>query len=257
MSNLARAARVLTMLAAALTAAGCATVTRGSSQAWTVASEPSGATAQSSDGHSCPSTPCTWTLRRKSSFHVTITKPDYQTAETDVSPRVSRAGGTAFFGNVLIGGLIGMGVDAGTGAMLDLTPNPLVVKLEPRRFAAASQPYPASLAAPPPPAVRYAAPREVRPLLSARPADPGPAASQRSRLIGPIYLYDLWVPPEEIAQLQRATSAIRGVQQVGVSPTPSGAQSLMVAVAPAQTVTARLEIERLLGEFDDQFHRVQ
>lgn len=33
-------------------------------------------------------------------------------------------------GNVLIGGLIGVGIDAGTGAMKDLRPNPLVVRLE-------------------------------------------------------------------------------------------------------------------------------
>jgi hypothetical protein len=33
-------------------------------------------------------------------------------------------------GNVLLGGIIGAGVDVATGAMLDLVPNPLVVKLE-------------------------------------------------------------------------------------------------------------------------------
>jgi hypothetical protein len=31
---------------------------------------------------------------------------------------------------VLVGGLIGAGVDAASGAMLDLTPNPAIVKLE-------------------------------------------------------------------------------------------------------------------------------
>lgn len=34
-------------------------------------------------------------------------------------------------GNVLVGGIIGAGVDAGTGAMLDLTPNPAHVDLRP------------------------------------------------------------------------------------------------------------------------------
>jgi hypothetical protein len=33
-------------------------------------------------------------------------------------------------GNVLVGGLIGIGVDAYSGAMNDLVPNPLSVKLE-------------------------------------------------------------------------------------------------------------------------------
>lgn len=34
-------------------------------------------------------------------------------------------------GNVLVGGIIGAGVDMGTGAMLDLVPNPINVALEP------------------------------------------------------------------------------------------------------------------------------
>jgi hypothetical protein len=33
-------------------------------------------------------------------------------------------------GNVLVGGLIGAGVDVATGAMLDLSPNPVNVTLE-------------------------------------------------------------------------------------------------------------------------------
>jgi hypothetical protein len=33
-------------------------------------------------------------------------------------------------GNVLLGGIIGAGVDVTTGAMLDLTPNPLNISLE-------------------------------------------------------------------------------------------------------------------------------
>ena len=34
-------------------------------------------------------------------------------------------------GNVLVGGIIGVGVDAASGAALDLTPNPVVVTLQP------------------------------------------------------------------------------------------------------------------------------
>jgi hypothetical protein len=33
-------------------------------------------------------------------------------------------------GNVLVGGLIGVAVDAGSGATLNLTPNPIDLKLE-------------------------------------------------------------------------------------------------------------------------------
>jgi hypothetical protein len=34
-------------------------------------------------------------------------------------------------GNVIVGGIIGAGIDAGTGAMLNLVPNPVVLTLEP------------------------------------------------------------------------------------------------------------------------------
>jgi hypothetical protein len=43
---------------------------------------------------------------------------------------VAGAGGAGFLGNALIGGVIGAGVDATSGAMLDLSPNPLNVQLE-------------------------------------------------------------------------------------------------------------------------------
>lgn len=42
---------------------------------------------------------------------------------------ISGAGAAGMAGNVLIGGVIGAGVDAGTGATKDLRPNPLSVQL--------------------------------------------------------------------------------------------------------------------------------
>ncbi|WP_233145023.1 hypothetical protein [Paracoccus yeei] len=50
-----------------------------------------------------------------------------------VTNRVSGGGGAAMAGNVLVGGIIGAGVDAGTGAMLELVPNSVKVQLECRR----------------------------------------------------------------------------------------------------------------------------
>jgi hypothetical protein len=41
-------------------------------------------------------------------------------------------------GNVLVGGIIGAVVDGNNGSMLDLVPNPLVVKLEAGEDAPAS-----------------------------------------------------------------------------------------------------------------------
>ena len=43
---------------------------------------------------------------------------------------MATSGGAALAGNVLVGGIIGLGVDAATGASKELTPNPVSVTLE-------------------------------------------------------------------------------------------------------------------------------
>ena len=43
---------------------------------------------------------------------------------------MAASGGAALAGNVLVGGIIGLGVDAATGASKELTPNPVRVTLE-------------------------------------------------------------------------------------------------------------------------------
>lgn len=69
-------------------------------------------------------------MPRKSEFIATLSMPGYEPATITVTNKVATAGGVAMAGNVLVGGLIGAGVDAGTGAMLDLTPNPAHVDLQ-------------------------------------------------------------------------------------------------------------------------------
>jgi|TARA_R100000935_G_scaffold22796_2_gene41903 hypothetical protein len=98
----------------------------------TVETEPSGASVKTSNQFACDATPCTFKMPRKSEFGVTISKDGYKTWTGQVTTRVSGAGGAGMAGNVLVGGVIGAGVDVATGAMLDLDPNPLVVKLEPQ-----------------------------------------------------------------------------------------------------------------------------
>ena len=75
------------------------------------------------------STPCALELKRKDAFTVTFTKDGYETITTNVVPVQASAGSAGMAGNILFGGLIGAAVDAGSGAMKDLTPNPLVVKM--------------------------------------------------------------------------------------------------------------------------------
>lgn len=119
-----------TLMAALLLAGGCATLTRGSSEAFVIETTPSGARAELSNGLSC-TTPCSLKVKRRPPLHVTITKPGYKTVRTTVESQVQGGGAAGMAGNVLLGGVIGAGIDAGTGAMHGHKPNPLAITLEP------------------------------------------------------------------------------------------------------------------------------
>jgi hypothetical protein len=169
MNKLERAGRAAVCCMLAASVGACATVTRGSNQAWTVTSTPPGATVRTTVGFACEATPCTFKMPRKSAFEVTIAKPGYKTYKGKVVHVISAGGGAGFVGNALIGGVIGAGVDVATGATLDLKPNPMAVTLEAEIVAAtptpAAQATPtatptaqASMAANPPPAAKMASP---------------------------------------------------------------------------------------------------
>jgi hypothetical protein len=77
-------------------------------------------------------TPATFVeKRRRDTFTVTVSKPGYVSETVTVQSKAGGTGGTAMAGNLLVGGAIGMGVDAGTGAYDSLYPNPVSVKLAP------------------------------------------------------------------------------------------------------------------------------
>lgn len=124
------AARAAVIVCAGASLAACATVTRGTQEAWTVQTDPSGASVKTSIGFACDQTPCTFKMPRKSEFDVTIAKPGYVTVQTRVTHQTANGGAAGMAGNVLVGGLIGIGVDATSGATQDIVPNPLIVKLE-------------------------------------------------------------------------------------------------------------------------------
>lgn len=107
---------------------GCATITRGSTQDFTVESDPPGARVSFSNGGICE-TPCTVEKQRKYPFSVTLDKECYESVTAHVTSQVATAGAVGMAGNALIGGVIGIGVDVATGASKELTPNPLLVDL--------------------------------------------------------------------------------------------------------------------------------
>jgi hypothetical protein len=153
----------------------CATVTRGSSDAWEVSTEPSGAKVETSNGRMCESTPCAIRMKRKSEFSATISKPGYKPIHVSVTHKTAGSGAAGVAGNVLVGGLIGLGVDMSTGASQDLVPNPVRVTLEkieaPAAVAATGSPAPAAAPAPAAPPALAAAPAEAV-VKAAEPAAP-------------------------------------------------------------------------------------
>lgn len=131
--------KIYLMLGATLALGACATVTRGTKEVFVVESEPPGAVVEMSNGMSCKATPCSFKVPRKEALVVTVSKEGYETSSHTVQTQVSGGGGAAMAGNVLVGGLIGVGVDAASGAMLEHKPNPLQVTLQKSGAASGAQ----------------------------------------------------------------------------------------------------------------------
>jgi hypothetical protein len=140
---------IVIALAASVLLSGCATVTRGRTQTWNIVSTPAGASVRTTIGIQCEATPCSFTIARKSAFGVTVTKPGYKTFTGQVTNKISGRGGAGMAGNILAGGIIGIGVDAATGSALDLDPNPMTIILEANDSSAESRLAPPVVAAAP------------------------------------------------------------------------------------------------------------
>ncbi len=125
--------RLFLAAAIALPCFGCASVTRGTTENISIASTPAGATAEIS-GLDIPTacvTPCVVVAKRSADITVTINKEGYEPQIIPLTKEIPGSGAAGFAGNILAGGLIGMGVDAATGAALDHKPNPVIVTLQP------------------------------------------------------------------------------------------------------------------------------
>ncbi|MBF9231774.1 translation initiation factor 2 [Microvirga alba] len=133
-----------TMILASLSLGACATVTRGTTAQVTFTSEPPAA-MRTSTGLTCPTTPCTLEIGRKAEFVATFSQPGYHSQDVAVQTRVAGGGAAGFAGNVLVGGLVGMAVDASTGSTLEHYPNPVHASLVPLALSknrARKQPQP-------------------------------------------------------------------------------------------------------------------
>ena len=118
----------LASLIALVLFASCATITRGTTDTLVVQSTPTGADVKLDNGMT-GKTPTSFKLPRDKDVIVSITKDGYEPVEVRVSSQISGGGGAGMAGNILFGGIIGGAVDAGSGAMNDLVPNPISVTL--------------------------------------------------------------------------------------------------------------------------------
>jgi hypothetical protein len=123
------------VLAAAIAApcVGCASVTRGTTENISISSTPAGATAEIA-GLEIPTacvTPCVVQAKRNADITATVNKEGYEPQIIQLTKEIPGTGAAGFAGNVLLGGLVGMGVDAATGAAMDHKPNPVIVTLQP------------------------------------------------------------------------------------------------------------------------------
>ncbi len=123
---------LMLILPMGMMAAGCASITRGTTEAFVVETTPNGAQVETTLGHSCEATPCTFaSVKREAEFEVTISKEGYKTTKHAITHQTAGGGAAGMAGNVLVGGGIGAIIDANTGATQELVPNPLRVTLEP------------------------------------------------------------------------------------------------------------------------------
>jgi len=119
------------LLAAAIAApcVGCASVTRGTTENISISSTPAGATAELSglDNPTACVTPCVVVAKRSADITVTVSKEGYEPQVIPLTKEIPGSGAAGFAGNLLVGGLVGMGVDAAK----DHKPNPVIVTLQP------------------------------------------------------------------------------------------------------------------------------
>lgn len=119
-----------------LSLTACGTILGGSAQEINVSSNPGDATVEFDRVNRTVTTPAEVELKRKNSYQLTFSKEGY-TTETTVVESNLRAGILVL--DILFTGLVGVAIDAGTGAWNALSPENVSVSLQ-KQSAAASGP---------------------------------------------------------------------------------------------------------------------
>src|SRR4051812_10532435 len=120
------------LLGCTLVLSSCATITRGVHEKLRVESDPPSANVVLSTGEKGVTPTVFVEKRRRDNFTVTVSKSGYESQTVTVVSKAGGTGVTAMAANAIVfGGLIGMGVDATSGAYHSLYPNPVSITLKP------------------------------------------------------------------------------------------------------------------------------
>jgi hypothetical protein len=122
---------VLAVLAVLAVLTGCATIIRGTTQAYNVTSIPSGAAVSFSTGETC-TTPCAVKKKRNEPFAVNVVKDGYEPYVFQVTTETCREAATTTIANlVMIGSVLWCSIDAILGSTQNLYPNPGIARMVP------------------------------------------------------------------------------------------------------------------------------
>ena len=102
----------------------CASIVNGTKQDVSVSSSPTNANV-TVDGKTFGVTPLVAQLKRKTSHTIKVTLPGYMPYEITLTKKMSGW----VWGNLLIGGIVGLGVDAVSGGLYRLTPDQVSASL--------------------------------------------------------------------------------------------------------------------------------
>lgn len=118
--------KVISVFALAVVlSAGCASIMHGTTQKIGVSSSPTGASVIV-DNKPLGMTPVFADLKRGEEHIISIEAPGYQKAQLTVTKSVSGW----VWGNIVLGGLIGLAVDAITGGLYNLSPEQITAELK-------------------------------------------------------------------------------------------------------------------------------
>lgn len=129
-----RLSALVLALAFVATQAGCGTIFGGSSQEVSISSSPGSAEVEFDHLNRTVTTPTEIELKRGNSYKLTFSKEGYETETASIESSL-RGGILAL--DILFSGLVGVAVDAGTGAWNSLSPENVSVSLDKADRAAA------------------------------------------------------------------------------------------------------------------------